>query len=449
MPDIPSLKSFYIHISRLVETKLWAKVVTGMLMGIILGLLLGRLFSIISPQTAQWITNWLALPGMLFLRLVQMVMIPLIVASIMKGLVSATDTGQLKRMGIGIGIYFLATTAISIGVGILVASVLKPGNYFRMEVPVVEQEAGEIPAKASFHFVDIPNHISELVPGNLMESMLTGEMLSIILFAIIVGIAITSLSKELAEPLVKLTGSVLEVCMIIVKWAMKLAPYAVFGLMAQLVSGLGLHSLLGIGYYVFSVLLGLFLLMMFYLLIVWLAGRINPLEFLRGIKDVQLLAFSTTSSAAVMPLSIKTAEEKFHVRPSISSFLIPVGATVNMDGTAVYQCISTLFIAQVYQLEMGAADLLLLMFTIVVASIGTPAIPGGGIVVFASILTSVGIPAEGIVMIIGVERILGMFRTAVNVTGDLTACVFFNQMQKKAAGEVRNEDLPASPHSAP
>ena len=152
---------------------------------------------------------------------------------------------------------------------------------------------------------------------------------------------------------------------------------------------------------------------------------------MKKITDVQLLAFSTTSSAAVMPLSLKTAEEELKVNGSISNFIIPIGATVNMDGTALYQTITTLFIAQAYGLEMGLLNIIVVVVTIVAASIGTPAIPGGGVVILASVLSSAGIPAEGIIIIIGVERLLGMFRTAVNVTGDLTACMVFNRFYGK------------------
>ena len=201
--------------------------------------------------------------------------------------------------------------------------------------------------------------------------------------------------------------------------------------MAQLTSSVGLNSLAGLGYYVLVVLLGLLILVGIYLLIIALLGKTNPFRFLKKIKDVQLLAFSTTSSAAVMPLSLKTAEKDLKLDRSISNFIIPIGATVNMDGTALYQTITTLFIAQAYGLEMSILNIIVIIITIVAASIGTPAIPGGGVVILASVLSSSGIPAEGIIIIIGVERLLGMFRTAVNVTGDLTACVVFDRFYGK------------------
>jgi len=256
-------------------------------------------------------------------------------------------------------------------------------------------------------------------------------MLSIVIFTIIIGIAITALSQQMQQPIMKLLSTIQEICMTVVNWAMRLVPLAVFGLMAQLSSSVGLSSLTGIGLYMIVVLLGLSLLLIVYLIIVGTLGKSNPFNFLNKIRDVQLLAFSTTSSAAVMPLSLKTAEDKLKIKPSVSNFIIPVGATVNMDGTAIYQCITTLFIAQSYGLEMSLMNIVLVMVTIVAASIGTPAIPGGGVVILASVLQGAGIPTEGIVIIIGVERILGMFRTAINVTGDLTACIVFDKWHNK------------------
>ena len=252
-------------------------------------------------------------------------------------------------------------------------------------------------------------------------------MLSIVIFTIIIGVAVLSLTDDLLKPVKLLLGAIQEICMTVVKWAMLLVPIAVFGLMAQLTSSIGLNSLSSLGFYVLVVLIGLLMLIGFYLAVVSILGRSNPLKFLRKITDVQLLAFSTTSSAAVMPLSLKTAEEELKVDATISNFIIPIGATVNMDGTALYQTITTLFIAQAYGLEMGLLNIVLVIVTIVAASIGTPAIPGGGVVILASVLSSAGIPAEGVIIIIGVERLLGMFRTAVNVTGDLTACMVFNR----------------------
>lgn len=215
--------------------------------------------------------------------------------------------------------------------------------------------------------------------------------------------------------------------MIVVSWAMMLVPYAVFGLIAALLSRTGVDIFLGLGYYMVVVILGLIILMTFYLILAFVVTKKNPFKFLKAIREPQLLAFSTASSAAVMPLSMKTADENLGVASNISDFVIPVGATINMDGTALFQCVTTLFMAQAYGIELSIMNLLLITFTVVAASIGTPAIPGGGVIILASVLQSAGIPVDGLIVIIGIDRILGMFRTAVNVTGDLTACLVFNK----------------------
>ncbi|MEL6134810.1 MAG: dicarboxylate/amino acid:cation symporter, partial [Bacteroidota bacterium] len=303
-------------------------------------------------------------------------------------------------------------------------------------------EGLETSLRAGDHsFQSIPDAIIRLIPENPLASMISGEMLSIVIFTIIIGVAILQLPKRTVQSTLDLFHAIQEICMTIVSWAMYLVPYAVFGLLAQLTASIGLEGLAGIGYYVGIVLLGLLLLLVFYLVLVATIGAQNPFDFMRSIREVQLLAFSTTSSAAVMPLSMKTADEKLGVSSKVSDLVIPVGTTINMDGTALFQCISSLFIAQAYGMEMTIGGLMIIMVTIVASSIGTPAIPGGGVVILASVLESVGIPTEGLIIIIGVDRILGMFRCAVNVTGDLTACVIFNKWQERERVKEKKEGV--------
>lgn len=192
------------------------------------------------------------------------------------------------------------------------------------------------------------------------------------------------------------------------------------------------------------VLIGLLILMIFYMLVVLFVVKQNPIKFLQAIKEPQLLAFSTASSAAVMPVTMKTATEKLKVSSNISDFVIPIGATINMDGTALFQCVTTLFMAQAYGIELTVVNLVLITATVVAASIGTPAIPGGGVIILASVLQSAGIPIDGLIVIIGIDRILGMFRTVVNVTGDLTACLVFGRFYG-----VETENLPITPELQP
>lgn len=437
-----SLKGLDFYLTTLVEAKLWVKVLIGLALGALTGWLISPSLGVVPEKISIPLANWLVLPGTLFLKLVQMIMIPLILASIVTGIINAGGE-QLKKMGARLGIYFIATTLISVVLGTVLVLLIRPGQFMNettadkgIELPTTEISTEQVSGSV---FSRIPDAIAQLLPENPLASMVNGEMLPIVLFSILVGISLIALTEQQRNPVVILLSSVQEVCMTIVKWAMRLVPYAVFGLIAQLVMSVGMSSLSGIGMYVITVLIGLLILLVMYMMIVAFIGRRNPITFLKEIRDVQLLAFSTTSSAAVMPLSIKTAQNKLGISKSISNFLIPVGATINMDGTALYQCISTVFIAQVYDLELSLASLLVIILTIVAASIGTPSIPGGGVVILASVLQGAGIPAEGIILIIGVDRILGMFRTAVNVTGDLTACIVFEKWQGPENSSIRDQ----------
>ncbi|MEZ5703238.1 MAG: dicarboxylate/amino acid:cation symporter [Burkholderiaceae bacterium] len=252
-------------------------------------------------------------------------------------------------------------------------------------------------------------------------------MLQVVVFAIFVGVALVTMDSKLAKPLLDLLGAVQEVSMVVVRWAMYLVPAAVFRLMTQLTARMGLEALLGMGVYVATVLGALGLAFVFLMAVYALGRRRSPLTFVRGARDVLLLAFSTSSSAAVMPLTIRTAEESLGVQQRVARFVIPLGTTINMAGTALYQVIATLFLAQVYQVDVGLSGLLLVVVLAVGASIGSPGTPGVGIVILAMMLGTLGIPAEGIALIIGVDRILDMSRTTLNVAGDLVAASVIDQ----------------------
>ena len=274
---------------------------------------------------------------------------------------------------------------------------------------------------------EIPQVLIQLLPGNPLSSMVEGQMLQVVIFALIFGIALVAMSPTQSKPLLELLNSLQQVCMTIVRWAMWLAPIAVFGLMARLTSQVGVNALISMSHYVATVLIALLLLLVFYLVIVFIFTRQAPFRFLKATRELLLLAFSTSSSAAVMPLSIKTAEEKLGIRSSISQFVIPLGATINMNGTALYQAVATIFLAQVYGIDVSLSGMILIVTMAVGASIGSPATPGVGIVILATILDTVGIPPEGIALIMGVDRILDMSRTSINVAGDVVAAMLMNK----------------------
>ena len=424
---INPLNNLTVHLQRLINGQLWIKVIVGIILGAGVGILLNPSSGIVSEGLSERIGSWLDMPGQVFLKLVQMIMIPLIFTSIISGIVS-NSSDNLKSMGLRLLLYFMFTTAVAITIGILLTLMMAPGKLvYSMGGLPGGGDTLVIPEGQEQAFSNLPEMIVNLIPDNPLEAMLTGEMLGIVIFTIIVGVAITQLKSDYAAPVMRFSEAIQKICMIIIGWAMLLVPYAVFGLIAALLSRIGVDVLLGLGYYMLVVIIGLLCLLIFYLVLLKLITGMRPVHFLKSIREPQLLAFSTASSAAVMPLSMKTADQKLKVSSNISDFVIPVGASINMDGTALFQCVSAIFLAQVYDIELGTVELILITITIVAASIGTPAIPGGGVIILASVLQSSGIPTDGLIVIIGIDRILGMFRTTINVTGDLVACVVFNK----------------------
>jgi Na+/H+-dicarboxylate symporter len=409
----------------LVRGRLWLQVLVGMVLGITVGILMGPSVGWVSPATAATVSDWLAFPGKLFLALIQMIVIPLVFASIIRGLAATEDIEQLRKMGLWVVFYFIVTTALAIVIGLVVASIIKPGTFIDSQSLQATLVKVPVPAETAtapvLDLKEIPQTIITLLPANPLTSMVESNMLQVVIFAMIVGVALVMMLPSQAKPMLDLLGSLQEVCMTVVRWAMLLAPVAVFGLLAQLTAKLGMDAMLGMAIYIGTVLTGLLTLFIVYLAIIYAVARQTPIAFIRAVREVLLLAFSTSSSAAVMPLSIKTAEEKLHVRPSVSQFVIPLGATINMNGTALYQGVAAIFLAQVFGIEIGIGGMALIVLTSVGASIGAPATPGVGIVILSMVLGSVGIPAAGIALIMGVDRILDMTRTAINVSGDLIA----------------------------
>ncbi|MDX1431326.1 MAG: dicarboxylate/amino acid:cation symporter [Gammaproteobacteria bacterium] len=444
-----SLKFSSDALRRLVHGRLWLQVLIGMVLGIVAGTLMGPGVGWLEPEVGSTVGNWLAFPGQLFLALIQMIVIPLVVASIIRGLMSCEDLEQLRSMGVRVVLYFLVTTIIATTIGLAVALTIRPGEGVSgagITAATPPAVAGAAAAAGPPSFGELPSKLLTLLPANPLSSMVQSEMLQIVVFSIIVGAALIAMPPRQAKPILELFGSLQEVCMTVVRWAMLLAPVAVFGLMAQLTSKIGFEALLGMAVYVATVLLGLAILLGLYLLIIFAGARLSPLAFLRSTREVLLLAFSTSSSAAVMPLSIKTAEEQLGVRPSISQFVVPLGATINMNGTALYQAVAAIFLAQVYGIDLTLGQMVLIVTMTVGASIGSPATPGVGIVILAMVLVTVGIPPTGIALVMGVDRILDMSRTAINVAGDLVTCRLMESwvggkrsVEEELAAEARRE----------
>ncbi len=429
--DPRNIKHLIQPLHRLMRQRLWLQVLVGMALGIGTGLMLNPETGWISAPLAQGIGEWLALPGRLFLAFIQMIVVPLILASIIRGIAAATDVQQLRSTGIGLGIYFIATTAAAAIIGIIIGLTVRPGDY--VERAAIGSQAIELPAETKealanvpqeeTRLADIPQQITKVLPTNPMSSIVEGEMLQIVIFSIVIGIGLLSVPVGSAKPLLELLGSIQQICMAIVGVVMSFAPVAVFGLLAQAMIEAGMGVLTGLGAYAAVVIFGMAVLLLFYIVIAAVLGNRNPVAFLSAIREPLLLGFSTNSSAATMPVTVKTAEESLFVRPSLSQFVVPLGATINMGGTALYQGLATIFMAQLFQIDLPIGVLVALVVTAVGASIGTPAVPGVGIIVLATVLSSAGIPLMGLTLIIGIDSVLERFRTSLNVTGDLVACV--------------------------
>jgi proton glutamate symport protein len=425
----------------ILDQHLWIKILTGMVLGVLVGLALSpEGMAIWQKENAYAAGEWLALPGTLFLGLIQMVIIPLVVCSIVLGISESGSLDFLKKLGSRIIPYFILTTAVSITIGITLVNIVKPGEVIDQALVQEALSSGAaqntLPS-TTFEDLTIPQRIANMIPTNPARAQLERNMLQVVIASILLGIALLTIPAGTGKPFKQLciAGQVLS--MKIISWAMLIAPYAVFGLISNITIRLGIDALWSVGLYAMTVLAGLGCMMMVYLVIIKIMQG-HAGKFMKGIREVQLLAFSTSSSAATMPFSIQAAEEKLEVRPEISRFIVPLGATINMDGTALYQAVAAIFLCQVFGVELSMSETVMLLLTTVGASIGTPATPGVGIVVLATILIGIGVPPEGIALIIGVDRILDMCRTTVNVTGDLTASVVMNKiMPKKRASKKK------------
>ncbi len=414
-----------------IKARLWLQVLVAMFLGIAVGVLLGPSMALVTPEFAAVLTSWLALPGYLFLALIQMIVIPLVFASIVLGMAAGENLEYLRTIGFKVVGFFLLTTIAAVAIGVGVALTLKPGERVDAGgLTATVEISEEVEATTAPSLQDLPEQLVRIIPTNPLQAGLEQNMMQVVLFALLVGIALVTMNRRQSQPLLDLLGSIQEVTMVVVRWAMYLVPLAVFGLLAQVTTRLGLDALLGMGFYVLTVIFGLGLMMLLYLTIYRVLVGASPLVFLAKVRDVQLLAFSTSSSAAVMPMTIKTAEDRLGIDPALSQFVIPLGTTINMAGTALYQVVATIFLAQVFQVDVGLASLLLIAVLAIGASIGSPGTPGIGIVILAMLLATIGIPAAGIALIIGVDRILDMSRTMVNVTGDLVACSVVQRGQR-------------------
>ncbi|MDV7341221.1 dicarboxylate/amino acid:cation symporter [Terasakiella sp. A23] len=396
-------------------TKLWLRILIGLILGVAVGVAFGEQATALKPI------------GSIFINTIKMLIVPLIFVSLVCGVTSMKDPARMGRIGIKTFVIFLCTTAFAILIGLGMGTLFEPG------VGVSIEGAGTVAAKEAPSLMNI---IVNLVPKNPVSALATGNVLQIIVFAILLGIAI-NMAGDKAKPVEAIFNSLSDIMIKLTHIVMEFAPIGVFALMAWVAGKYGLDVLLPMG----QVIVAVYVACIVHAVLVmggavrFIAG-LSPVKFFKGIFDAQAVAFTSTSSSATLPVTIQCARENLGASKNVSSFVLPLGATINMDGTAIYQGVAVLFIAQAFGVDLGMAEYATIIVTATLASIGTAGVPGAGLIMLSLVLTSVGLPLEGVALIAGIDRILDMARTCLNVTGDSMV----NLIVAKTEGEL-DEDI--------
>lgn len=394
------------------------------IIALILGVGVGIGLSFTSPDLFAVIDTYALDPvGQLFLNLIMMIVVPIVFVSIVLGTAGIGDPGKLGKMGAQTIIFYLVTTAIALAIGLGVGLVLEPGKAGVFDTSNAEFNEQAPPP--------VMETLINIIPENPIEAMATGNMLQIIAFAIFIGIALAVLGEKTAG-IHRLFEQANDVLIYIVNAIMKTAPYGAFALIASAIGNSGLDALGSMAMYMVAVVLALVIHgAVTYSLAIWGLGKGSPAKFYKGFFPAMSVGFSTSSSSAALPVAMKVAQENLGVRKSISSFVQPLGATINMDGTAIMQAVATVFIAQVYAVPLGVSDMLMVILTATLASIGTAGVPSVGLIMLAMVLNQIGLPVEGIALIVGVDRLLDMLRTSLNMTGDATCAYIISENEKR------------------
>lgn len=408
------------------------KLARDVLIALILGVVIGITMNLFVPDTFSVLDKYVFGPaGDLFIRLLKMMIVPVVFFSLTLGVANVGDLKQMGRIGIKTFVYFLITTALALIIAVSLGVMLQPGSGVDFETEGHEYEANEVPSVA--------DTLLNIVPENPIQALAEADMLQIIFFSIIFGIGIIALRGK-ADVVIKFIEQGNDIVMEVVKFIITLMPYGAFVLIASAIGNLGMDAITSMLMYMGVVLLALFIhAAIVYGPSVYFLGKKKPLQFVKAFFPAMAAGFSTSSSTAVLPISMEVAQNKLNIKKSVSSFVQPLGAMINMDGTAIFQGIATLFIAQAYNIDLSLTQILIVIITALLASVGTVGVPGSGIIILALVLQAVNLPVEGIAMIIGVDRILDMFRTAINITGDVSCALYINEKEK-----INEEEHPQS-----
>ena len=407
---------------------------------IIIGLVLGLIFGVLAAANGWggFTTNWIAPFGKIFINLLKLIAVPLVLSSLITGVASLSDLKKLSRIGGKTITIYIVTTAISVTIGLVSVNLLKPGDTIPEDMKVKLQETYKSAASGKLEAADQIKErrplqpIVDMVPSNFFSSASNNRnMLQVVFVAIIIGIALIQIPKNKARPVLDFMEGINDLVIKLVDNIMLMAPIGVFALIADTITSIAgdnlnnvLELLSALGFYMLVVIIGLTIQMVFtYTAVLKIFSNMSLKKFYQGIAPAQLLAFSTSSSAATLPVTMERCEDELGVSEEVSSFVLPLGATINMDGTALYQAVAAVFIAQTLGMDLTLGAQLTIVLTAVLASIGTAAVPGAGIIMLIIILEAIGVPSAGIALILGVDRILDMMRTVTNVTGDASVAV--------------------------
>jgi Na+/H+-dicarboxylate symporter len=405
--------------SFLARVPLWQQILVGLALGVVVGMLFKSLALALAPV------------GALFLNAIKMLIVPLVFVSLVAGITAMSDSAKLGRISVKTIAIYLITTAFAVSIGLAFGTLFSPGEGMNM-VASGSEEAKQAPSLVQI--------LVGLVPTNPVMAFAEGNILQIIVFAIALGVSM-NLIGEKAAPVVKLFDSLAEVFYKLTDLVMRFAPIGVFALIAGVVASHGIEVLLPLA----GVIGVIYLASIAHMLLIYggLIGglaRLSPLRFFRGIAPALAVAFSTSSSSGTLPVSIECARKNLGVSQGVAGFVLPVGATINMDGTAIYQGVLALFIAQAFGIDLNAGQYLMIILTATLASVGTAGVPGAGLIMLGLVLTSVGLPLEGVALIAGIDRILDMARTTVNVAGDLMTTTLVGSSEKELDREIYNSD---------
>ena len=424
------------------------KIVIGMAFGILFGMLVSN-FS----WGKQFVGDWIAPFGTIFIRLLKLIAIPLIFTSLVKGISDLKDISKFRNIGVRTIILYISTTIIAITIGLLLVNTLKPGVGISQETidELTQTYAGTTYIITNIQEVEQPDSgpltfLIDIVPENIFTAFGNNSlMLQVIFFSIIFGISMLLIDPESARPVGRLINGLNEVVLKMVNLIMLMAPFAVFALLAQIiVNSDNAEILQKLLFYGATVVLGLLLILSFYLLVIYLFTGKSPRWFITGMAPAQLLAFSTSSSAATLPVTMERVTEHLGVDNEVSSFVLPVGATVNMDGTSLYQAVAAVFITQALHFPLEFTDQLTIILTALLASIGAAAVPGTGMIMLVIVLEAIGFPADklaiGLALIFAIDRPLDMCRTVINITGDAMVSVVVAKSLGKLHPLAKDED---------